>query len=75
MTRSFLLATGVLLPASLLAILIALAYGSVAIAPGDLLAVIQGEGSRLHNTLVLELRLPRALAAFAPAGCWASPVP
>lgn len=68
MTRSFLLAAAVLLPASLLAILIALGFGSVAIAPGDLLAIALGEGSRLHETLVLELRLPRALAAFAAGG-------
>ncbi|ATJ82054.1 iron(III) dicitrate transport system permease protein FecD [Halomonas beimenensis] len=43
---------------------LALALGSVALAPGELLAVLAGDGEALHRTLVLELRLPRALAAF-----------
>lgn len=47
---------------ALLAVLVALAIGSVNIAPAELWAVVQGEGSSLHRTLVLELRLPRTLA-------------
>ncbi|XKE46631.1 iron ABC transporter permease [Halomonas organivorans] len=50
--------------AGLLAQGLALALGSVALAPGELLAVLAGDGEALHRTLVLELRLPRALAAF-----------
>ncbi|WP_340366689.1 FecCD family ABC transporter permease [Marinobacter azerbaijanicus] len=42
--------------------------GSVSVAPGQVLAVILGEGSNLQQTLVLELRLPRTLAAFATGG-------
>ena len=53
---------------ALLAVLVALAIGSVNIAPAELWAVVQGEGSSLHRTLVLELRLPRTLAAFATGG-------
>ncbi|SDG10020.1 iron complex transport system permease protein [Onishia taeanensis] len=50
--------------AALLALAIALALGSVGIAPDELAAVLLGGGDALHQTLVLELRLPRALAAF-----------
>jgi iron complex transport system permease protein len=50
------------------AIFLALAVGSVAIAPPDLWQVVLGEGSALNHTLVLELRLPRTLAAFATGG-------
>ena len=53
---------------ALLASLFALAIGSVTIAPSELWQVVQGEGSTLHRTLVLELRLPRTLAAFATGG-------
>ncbi|WP_367166348.1 FecCD family ABC transporter permease [Marinobacter sp.] len=42
--------------------------GSVAIAPADVLSVFLGEGSNLHRTLILDLRLPRTLAAFATGG-------
>ncbi|WP_133735033.1 FecCD family ABC transporter permease [Halospina denitrificans] len=51
-----------------LALLLAVAVGSVAIPPAELWAVITGEGSSLHNTLVWELRAPRALAGFATGG-------
>ncbi len=50
--------------AALLALAIALALGSVGIAPDELVAVLLGGGDALYQTLVLELRLPRALAAF-----------
>ncbi|WP_417530900.1 FecCD family ABC transporter permease [Marinobacter lipolyticus] len=42
--------------------------GSVSVAPGQVLAVFLGEGSNLQQTLVLELRLPRTLSAFATGG-------
>ncbi|WP_245888805.1 FecCD family ABC transporter permease [Halomonas denitrificans] len=50
--------------AALLSLALSLALGSVAIAPGELMRVLLGEGEALHQTLVLELRLPRSLAAF-----------
>ncbi len=53
---------------ALVAMLLALAIGSVNVAPAELWNVVQGEGSTLHRTLVLELRLPRTLAAFATGG-------
>jgi iron complex transport system permease protein len=59
---------GVLLPTALVSLLVALAYGSVSIPALDVIGVFLGEASRLHTTLVLELRLPRALAAFAAGG-------
>ena len=53
---------------ALLAVVLALAIGSVTISPSELLAVIQDRGSVLHQTLVWDLRLPRTLAAFATGG-------
>ncbi|MCK0162500.1 iron ABC transporter permease [Marinobacter sp. S6332] len=53
---------------ALAAMMLALAVGSVTVPPSDLWQVIQGDGSALHRTLVWELRLPRAVAAFATGG-------
>lgn len=53
---------------ALAAMLLALAVGSVTIPLSDFWQVIQGEGSALNHTLVLDLRLPRTLAAFATGG-------
>lgn len=53
---------------AVLAMVCALAIGSVTIAPADIWAVLQGEGSLLHSTLIWDLRLPRTLAAFATGG-------
>lgn len=53
---------------AVVAMVLALAIGSVNVAPAELWNVVQGEGSTLHRTLVLELRLPRTLAAFATGG-------
>lgn len=64
MTRSLLVLSGI----SLAAFVFALAVGSVTVAPPELWAVVQGEGSKLHETLLFELRLPRTLAAFATGG-------
>jgi len=64
MTRS-LLSLGMLALASMA---FALALGSVTVSPADLWQVIQGEGSTLHRTLLLDLRLPRTLAAFGTGG-------
>ncbi|UQG58375.1 iron ABC transporter permease [Marinobacter sp. M3C] len=46
----------------------ALALGSVTVSPADVWQVIKGEGSTLHRTLLLDLRLPRTLAAFGTGG-------
>ena len=54
--------------ASLLAIGLSVAIGSVALSLTDLGAVLFGDAPALHRTLVLELRLPRTLAAFATGG-------
>ena len=53
---------------AVLAMVLALAIGSVTIAPAQLWAALQGEGSALHSTLLWDLRLPRTLAAFATGG-------
>ena len=53
---------------ALLALGLALAIGSVTINPDALWLALQGQGNPLHQTLLWELRLPRALAAFATGG-------
>lgn len=50
------------------AVLLAMALGSVNIPLLDLWQAIQGEGSALNRTLLMDLRLPRTLAAFATGG-------
>lgn len=47
---------------------LALAAGSVALPPAEILAALFGRGEGLAATLVWELRLPRALAGFAVGG-------
>lgn len=56
---------GLLALGSLLA---ALALGSVALSPDRLWALLGGGGTPLEQTLMLELRLPRAATAFAVGG-------
>lgn len=50
---------------SVVALIGALRFGSVAIPAGEWLEVLGGAGSDLHRRVVFELRLPRALNAFA----------
>lgn len=61
----FLTALGVI---AALALLLALMSGSVAVAPGDVIDILLGDGSGINREIVLQLRLPRALAAFAVGG-------
>jgi hypothetical protein len=63
-----LVALGVLLALAGLAILVALAAGSVALAPAELWRGLTEADAGLPSTLVRELRLPRALSAFAIGG-------
>ncbi|HCP21017.1 MAG TPA: ABC transporter permease [Marinobacter hydrocarbonoclasticus] len=53
---------------AVLACALSLAVGSVTIAPGDLWQVVIGQGDTLDRTLLIELRLPRTLSAFAAGG-------
>ncbi len=52
----------------LAAILVSVSVGSADLGPGDTLSVLAGGGSELHRTLILDLRLPRTLSAFATGG-------
>lgn len=51
-----------------LACALSLAIGSVTIAPSDLWQVVIGQGDTLNRTLLIDLRLPRTLSAFAAGG-------
>lgn len=53
---------------ALLALAFALAAGSVTVSVPDILHALAGRSDSVAETLVLELRLPRALAAFATGG-------
>lgn len=53
---------------SLLAVGVAIGVGSVTVTPGEIWAVLTGADTGLNHTLLMELRLPRALAAFATGG-------
>lgn len=58
----------VLLLMSLLIVLLAVTIGSSRIGLGAVVQVLAGGGEGLHRTLVLDLRLPRVLSAFAVGG-------
>ncbi|MBE0489089.1 MAG: iron ABC transporter permease [Halomonas sp.] len=66
--RQLSLPLGLLLAASLAALALSVSVGSVGVAPGELWAVLTGGGEVLPRTLVLDLRVPRSLAAFAVGG-------
>ncbi len=53
---------------ALTAMLVSVSVGSADLGPGDTLSVLTGGGSELHRTLILDLRLPRTLSAFATGG-------
>lgn len=58
----------ILLLIAALAHLVALMAGSVAVGPTELTAILFGEGDGINREIVLQLRLPRVLAAFAVGG-------
>jgi iron complex transport system permease protein len=66
--RRALLVIAVLLAAGLVSLAGALLVGSYAIAPGEVWARLTGTGGGTGGDIVLGLRLPRALAAFAVGG-------
>lgn len=66
--RRLSLPLAILLAVSLAALALSVSVGSVGVAPGELWAVLSGGGEVLPRTLILELRLPRSLAAFAVGG-------
>lgn len=66
--RSLTLPLAALMLLSALALLLSVMVGSAPVAIGDVWSVLIGQGDGLANTLVLELRVPRSLAAFATGG-------
>ena len=59
---------GLLALIAVAAMLLSLAVGSAQLSAAQLWAVVQGQGDVLARTMVIELRLPRALSAFAVGG-------
>ncbi|MEC8936892.1 MAG: iron ABC transporter permease, partial [Pseudomonadota bacterium] len=59
---------GLLALIAVAAMLFSLAVGSAQLSAAQLWAVVQGQGDVLARTMVIELRLPRALSAFAVGG-------
>ncbi len=66
--RRALLVLAALVGLALLSLFLALAAGSMAVSPGDVVRAIGGSGDGLAVEVVRGLRLPRALAAFACGG-------
>ncbi len=66
--RRALLVNLLLLLAAMLSIVLALGAGSLFIPPGDVFAALTGNGDGMAAQVVRNLRLPRALAAFACGG-------
>jgi iron complex transport system permease protein len=58
----------VLAAISLLGLIAALSLGSITLSPSELASILLGQGSGVDSQVVLELRLPRALTAFAVGG-------
>ncbi|WP_422677605.1 FecCD family ABC transporter permease [Billgrantia ethanolica] len=58
----------VLVLLGLAALLLSVTLGSAALSLADVWAVARGQGSPLARTLILELRIPRSLSAFAVGG-------
>jgi iron complex transport system permease protein len=57
-----------LLVLAAVSIAVALRSGSVPLAWGDLWLTLRGAGSALQHSVIMDLRLPRALSAFATGG-------
>lgn len=53
---------------ALISLLAALSLGGAKIGPGELFRILTGHGDGIPAQVILELRLPRALAAFAVGG-------
>lgn len=59
---------GLLAVIAIAAMFFSLAVGSAQLSVSQLWAVVQGQGDALASTMVIDLRLPRALSAFAVGG-------
>lgn len=57
-----------LLIAAALAVVLSVRFGAVRIGTADALAALAGGGTQVHRTIVVELRLPRALLALLVGG-------
>jgi len=71
MPRTFAVPALVLLAIAAAAFAVSLSTGTVAIDPASVLRALVAPGDETQRTIVRELRLPRAIAAFATGGCLA----
>ncbi len=71
MPRTFAVAAVVLLAIAAVAFALSLSLGSVAIDPASVLRALVAPVDETQRAIVRELRLPRAIAAFATGGCLA----
>jgi len=53
---------------SLFCMMLSVSVGSASLSVADIVSVLTGSGTPIQQTLVLELRLPRTLSAFATGG-------
>lgn len=60
--------TFLLCAAAVLAVLVSVRFGDVSLSTGEVLNALSGEGRPAHRTILLELRLPRALLAVFVGG-------
>jgi iron complex transport system permease protein len=70
--RPLVLPLAVLAMLSALALLLSVTLGSAYVSLGEVWAVLLGQGEALSRTLILDLRVPRSLAAFATGGLLAT---
>ncbi|WP_346797801.1 iron ABC transporter permease [Halomonas sp. Bachu 37] len=68
MTRPLFPTLLILSIAAMIALMVSLAIGSMTISSSEWMALLQGRAEPLTQLLVLELRLPRSLSAFATGG-------
>jgi iron complex transport system permease protein len=66
--RALILPLMVLILASLAALSLSISVGSASVPVSDIWAALMGRGDALSTILIMELRLPRTLAAFATGG-------
>lgn len=71
MNRKFIAAVVMVPLFMILAFFLSLCWGSYQLSIGEIFGVLQGEGTPMQNTAVLNIRLPRILVGMFVAGALA----